>query len=84
MLPIEQLSLSYFYYLEKIEGFWNYLMTSVKWRNPCLQEFSKLSILINSIKCRKGLQQWFITCDDIFTEGARQKAHHVFIIFSGA
>lgn len=58
-------------------------MTSVKLRNTCLWEFSELSGLIGRIKCHKRLQQQFITCDDIFIEGARQKAHHVFIILSG-
>lgn len=83
-LLIEQLWLTFFYCWEKIEALGNYIMTSVKVRNTCLQEFSELSALISSIKCQKGLRQQFITCDDIFTEGASQKAHHVFIIFSGA
>lgn len=33
----------HFYYLEKMEGGWNYLMTLVKLRNTCLQEFSELN-----------------------------------------
>lgn len=41
-----------------------------------------LSSSISGIKYQERLQQQFITCDDIFIEGARQKAHHIFIIFS--
>lgn len=55
-------------------------MTLVKLRNTCLQEFSELSSLINRIKCRKKLQQQFITWDDISTEAARQKAPGVYIL----
>lgn len=59
---------------------WNYLMRSAKLRNPCLQEFS-VSSSISRIKYHKSLQQQFITCDDISIERARQKAHHIFIVF---
>lgn len=41
-----------------------------------------LSSSISRIKYHKSLQQQFITSDVIFIEGARQKAHHIFIIFS--
>lgn len=55
-------------------------MTSVKVRNTCLQEFSELSALISSIKCQKGLRQQFITCDDIFTEGAKSSSCFYYIL----
>lgn len=40
-----------------------------------------LSSSISRIKYHKSLQQQFITCDDISIERARQKAHHIFIVF---